>query len=371
MYRKLSLLLLVSIITLFSGCWVSAAAQIASAGKPNFDNDIRLMRFNSLPDHHLHYDDYLQYSPAVLMLGLKVCGYKGRSDWSRMLVSDAFSAAIMAASGNALKYSVKRMRPDGSRRNSFPSGHTATAFMLAGMLNHEYGWRSPWWGFAGYSVATVTSVARIFNNRHWASDTFAGALIGVGSTELGYFLSDLIFKDRHLYDGYEKPEFGYCSADNRYWSIQFGYKRRFVVAAGKTALAASEMPYRGSGMSLSAEFPLIAGSGFCVEGDMGSLLFKDGNSFNLYSGKVGMYWARDFAKVLEFQVQTLIGYAGHRNGGGIDLSAAASLNLVTGNNYKLRALAEWETLSWASREDSMGKPYLNSVLLGFNAAFFW
>ena len=42
-------------------------------------------------------DDYLQYAPLALTYGLKATGYQGRSQWGRLLVSNAFSAAIMAA----------------------------------------------------------------------------------------------------------------------------------------------------------------------------------------------------------------------------------------------------------------------------------
>ena len=44
-------------------------------------------------------DDYLQYAPLALTYGLKATGYQGRSQWGRLLVSNAFSAAIMAALG--------------------------------------------------------------------------------------------------------------------------------------------------------------------------------------------------------------------------------------------------------------------------------
>ena len=40
-----------------------------------------------------------------------------------------------------LKYSVQRPRPDGSDNLSFPSGHTSTAFSLAAVANHHYGWK--------------------------------------------------------------------------------------------------------------------------------------------------------------------------------------------------------------------------------------
>ena len=38
------------------------------------------------------------------MLGLKIGGVRGRSSWGRMLVSDAFSVALMAGAVNSLKY---------------------------------------------------------------------------------------------------------------------------------------------------------------------------------------------------------------------------------------------------------------------------
>ncbi|MDE6777901.1 MAG: phosphatase PAP2 family protein [Alistipes sp.] len=160
-------------------------------------------------------DDWLQYAPAALMVGMKTCVYQSRSSWGRMLVSDAISAAIMAAAVNACKYSVRTMRPDGSARNSFPSGHTATAFMTATMLRREYGCRSPWFGVGGYAAATTVAVMRQLNNRHWMSDVMVGAGIGILATELGYMFADMILRDRGLlrdeetwsFDRFRRPLF--------------------------------------------------------------------------------------------------------------------------------------------------------------------
>ena len=55
----------------------------------------------------------------------------------------------------------------GSNRHSFPSGHTATAFMTATMLNKEYGHKSPWIGVGAYGMATATGLMRMANNKHW------------------------------------------------------------------------------------------------------------------------------------------------------------------------------------------------------------
>ncbi|MEG1838631.1 MAG: phosphatase PAP2 family protein [Bacteroidaceae bacterium] len=148
---------------------------------------------------NLTYDDYLQYAPAVVMMGLKTFGVESRNSWGRMLVSDAFSVALMATAVNTIKHTTKIMRPDGSSRNSFPSGHSATAFMTATMLHKEYGLtRSAWYSVGGYTVAAATAISRQLNNRHWLSDIMVGAGIGIFSTELGYFFADLIFKDKGI-----------------------------------------------------------------------------------------------------------------------------------------------------------------------------
>ena len=172
------------------------AAGLIVAGE---DSHFHSLRDNFLPSFRPHYDDYLQYAPAIAMLGLKIGGIQGRSSWGRMLGSDAFSASLMAIAVNTLKHTVKVMRPDGSNRHSFPSGHSATAFMTATMLHKEYGMtRSPWYSIGAYTAATLTGLSRQMNNKHWLSDVLVGAGIGILSTEVGYYLADLIFKGRGI-----------------------------------------------------------------------------------------------------------------------------------------------------------------------------
>ena len=152
-----------------------------------------------LTDFKTSIDDYTQYFGPAMVVGLKAGGVEGRSSWGRMLASAALSYGIMASFVNGIKYTAKEMRPDGSSANSWPSGHTATSFVGATLLHKEYGLtRSPWYSIAGYGVATATGVMRVLNNRHWVSDVMSGAGIGILSTELGYALGDLIFKERGL-----------------------------------------------------------------------------------------------------------------------------------------------------------------------------
>ena len=144
-------------------------------------------------------DDYTQFFGPAAVVGLKFGGYEGRSDWPRLLASAGMSYGLMALFVNTIKYTAKEMRPDGSTANSWPSGHTATAFVGATLLHKEYGLtRSPWWSVAGYGVATATGVMRVLNNRHWISDVLSGAGLGILSGELGYAICDLLFKGKGL-----------------------------------------------------------------------------------------------------------------------------------------------------------------------------
>lgn len=198
---------------------IIAIGSITSKKDHNFSS----MRNSYIPRFRFHYDDYLQYSPGLLILGLKAAGIESRSSWGRMLTSDAFAVGMMAITVNSLKQTVKKERPDGSAKNSFPSGHTATAFMLATMLHKEYGLtRSPLYSIAGYSLATATALSRQLNNKHWFSDVLTGAGIGILSTELGYYLADLIFKDKGII---RQPRIGGAIHSARYsfFGLQMGY----------------------------------------------------------------------------------------------------------------------------------------------------
>lgn len=174
---------------------VIAAGYIAKSQKKNF----REARQKFEPNFEHHLDDWLQHGPLALTFGLKIAGVDGRSDWKRFLASGVLSYATMALIVNGIKYSAQEMRPDGSTANSFPSGHTATAFVAATVLHKEYGLTvSPWYSVGGFAAATTTGVMRSLNNRHWISDILVGAGMGILSTDLGYFFGDMIFKDRHI-----------------------------------------------------------------------------------------------------------------------------------------------------------------------------
>ena len=106
----------------------------------------------------------------------------------------------MSVSVLSLKSITKVERPDGSGNNSFPSGHTATAFAGAEFLWQEYKDVSVWYGISGYIVAVGTGAFRIYNDKHWLTDVAAGAGIGILSTKVAYWINpwiqDKIFKSK-------------------------------------------------------------------------------------------------------------------------------------------------------------------------------
>lgn len=137
--------------------------------------------------------DYLQYAPLAAPWILKAAGVPTRSGWGRMAVSQGAAIAIMAGSVKAMKESIHSVRPDGSDDKSFPSGHTAWAFMGATMMARELGEVSPWYAVGAYAFATGVAVERAVDRHHYPTDVVAGAGIGILSANLGYLIGDLIF----------------------------------------------------------------------------------------------------------------------------------------------------------------------------------
>ena len=131
-------------------------------------------------------DEYLQYVPAAthLLLGF-VPGTRPRHNFRDRVLASATAHLLMAAATNTVKYTVKEQRPDSQKRNSFFSGHTATAFTGAELVRIEYG---PAYGSAAYAVATATAFLRVYNKRHWVGDVLAGAGVGILCADAGYWL---------------------------------------------------------------------------------------------------------------------------------------------------------------------------------------
>jgi membrane-associated phospholipid phosphatase len=77
--------------------------------------------------------------------------------------------------------------------HSFPSGHSTLVFALSSSLAAEID--NTWATIGLHSLATMTALSRIYVDRHWGSDVFLGAAIGMAC---GYGVV-------HLHDKIEGP----------------------------------------------------------------------------------------------------------------------------------------------------------------------
>ena len=135
-------------------------------------------------------DNYLQFVPYAAVEGLSLLGVPSRHSGWPLLFRTGSSLAMVTLTTHTLKHIIGEKRPDSGARNSFPSGHTSFAFGGAELLRLEYGETSPLIPVAGYTVAVTTGFMRIYNDRHWLGDVFAGAAIGLLCADFAYWLND-------------------------------------------------------------------------------------------------------------------------------------------------------------------------------------
>ena len=338
------------------------------------DDHFRNLRNEYLPRFNRHLDDYMQYAPAVAMLGLKASGVQSRSSWGRLLVSDAFSTLLMGATVNTLKQTTNVERPDGSNRHSFPSGHTATAFMTATMLNKEYGHKSPWIGIGAYSVATATGLMRMANNKHWLSDVLTGAGIGILSTELGYYLADLMFKERginrlaneEVFSRMDKPSFLslYLGLNIPLSGYDIDEQTEFSTSSGSTAGVEGAYffnPYIGAGGRFT-----VSNTSIIVNTDR-----AENNTFDVISFYGGSYFSYPLSSRWMIGSKLLGGYVHYpllqladrlvtaRNG--FSFGSGVSLTFKAKAHCGIRFFLDYDLLPSHSKNSG---EYMNMLTLG-------
>lgn len=153
-------------------------------------------------DEKFTIDDISQYAPFLSVYGLNSFGIKGKNNFKDRTIILGTAYLIMGTTVLGMKKLTAIERPDGSSKDSFPSGHTATAFMGAEFLYQEYKDLSILYGISGYLVATGTGIFRMYNDRHWLTDVVAGAGIGILSTKIAYwihpFTKKTIFRNKNI-----------------------------------------------------------------------------------------------------------------------------------------------------------------------------
>lgn len=90
--------------------------------------------------------------------------------------AEVFRAQVLSQSVVQVgKHITQRTRPDGSNSQSLPSGHTASGFATAGVLQRNFGWKV---GVPAYAFAAYIGASRVDSSKHHISDVVLGAGIG-------------------------------------------------------------------------------------------------------------------------------------------------------------------------------------------------
>jgi len=111
-------------------------------------------------------------SIALPVSGL-VAAAAHKDEKGALQLAKAYGAAMVVV--YILKPTIDRQRPDGGSQ-SFPSGHTASAFAGATFLQRRYGWS---YGVPAYAIASFVGYSRVEARRHYTSDVIAGAAIAI------------------------------------------------------------------------------------------------------------------------------------------------------------------------------------------------
>jgi len=153
-----------------------------SIGKENLQEQIQ----DAFPNFSSNADNILLFVPTLTMYTADI--FKVKSKNNAFDQTKYLTIALLA--NNIVTFGLKKItneeRPNGENNESFPSGHTSNAFVMATVLHHEFIDTSTWLAYSGYLFATTTGVLRVLNNKHWVSDVLVGAGLGIIVTDLVY-----------------------------------------------------------------------------------------------------------------------------------------------------------------------------------------
>jgi membrane-associated phospholipid phosphatase len=113
------------------------------------------------------------YGLSAVAIGLPLAKHDGKG---ALQAGGSLAAAQIVTIG--LKEAFPEVRPDGSDRKSFPSGHTSQSFAAAATLYNREGASI---GIPAMLVATFVGVARVKADKHHWYDCVAGAGIGLAA----------------------------------------------------------------------------------------------------------------------------------------------------------------------------------------------
>lgn len=76
--------------------------------------------------------------------------------------------------------------------NTFPSGHTITAFSLA--MFAAFTLKNNYLNYIFLLLAIAIGISRIYLLQHFFADVFVGSILGICATFLGFYLTKIIFR---------------------------------------------------------------------------------------------------------------------------------------------------------------------------------
>jgi membrane-associated phospholipid phosphatase len=106
---------------------------------------------------------------AIYFLGMEIAG---QGHLAGLMLRTTLVSGLTT---NILKYTIREKRPDSQNKNSFPSGHTTTAFAFASVIESQHG---SYYGIPAYAMASFVGLSRINDNKHYLFDVLAGSLVG-------------------------------------------------------------------------------------------------------------------------------------------------------------------------------------------------
>lgn len=139
-------------------------------------------------NHHYISDDMSKAGDVIgsgavgaLSVGAQYLWDKDQDNW----VSHVRALAWSTVFSSVMKLSFGRPRPGNSdSHQSFPSGHSTTAFTTATSLTYAYGWKA---AVVAYPLATFVGLSRMSDDVHWGSDVVAGAFVGFWAARASYY----------------------------------------------------------------------------------------------------------------------------------------------------------------------------------------
>jgi membrane-associated phospholipid phosphatase len=132
------------------------------------------------------FDDAFQLVPAPTLFLLDAIGKEKHHPVDQFFIM-AISYGLTTLPVRYIKAHYDTPRPYGGN-HSFPSGHTATAFVGAHIIYKEFKDSNPWIAYSCYALGSVTAGARVVHDKHWVCDVMAGAGIAMLATELAYII---------------------------------------------------------------------------------------------------------------------------------------------------------------------------------------